>query len=287
MKSLRKDVPSKKATGANTAVADMALQQLLDESHITGNHGYPMTSEPRLNIDIPAKKSPIRRPAGGKSPVMLRKSSPHMASGYSNKLTWGTTASAAYGTHMSTSQYSCSFRVQHRVGNDEKVVVLGSIPQLDKWSWDGPHSHTLKWTQGDVWVSPVPLLTTQYFFHYKYAVVNKDDHVVRWERGVDRCADFEIMPDTKMSGDYTNPTDYFYQMELNGDTPSGSIKHLQMNEEWEKFWVSFMIYDVNEDPYDEFFFDCKKVNAHQMPMSPMPREFVWMSPKYGRNIRPW
>ena len=65
-----------------------------------------------------------------------------------------------------------------------------------------------------MWISPKPLITRQYFFHYKYAVVNNDDYVIRWERGVDRCADLEIMPENCVTSEYQNPTEYFYHMEV-------------------------------------------------------------------------
>ena len=75
-------------------------------------------------------------------------------------------------------------------------------------------------------------------------------------------------------------------METNRDTGM-RVKNVQLNEEWEKFWVSFMIFHPSEDNYDELLFDCPKVGVHRMPMTPMPKEFNWMSSKYGRVMRPW
>ena len=68
-----------------------------------------------------------------------------------------------------------------------------------------------------MWESVRPMLTHQFHFYYKYAIVKTDsykgDHVISWERGVDRVADLEIMPEASVVGNSYNPTDYFYDME--------------------------------------------------------------------------
>jgi hypothetical protein len=63
--------------------------------------------------------------------------------------------------------YQVTFQVHRRVDFGQTIIVLGSIPELDKWKKKGPFRHELRWTEGDVWVSKEPLVTSQYFFHYK------------------------------------------------------------------------------------------------------------------------
>lgn len=110
--------------------------------------------------------------------------------------------------------------------------------------------------------------------------------MISWERGVDRVADLEIMPDARNIHEFANTTELFYKMETNKDTGM-RVKNVQLNEEWEKFWVSFMIFHPSEDNYDELLFDCPKVGVNMMPMTLMPQEFTWMNPKYGKVMRPW
>ncbi len=59
----------------------------------------------------------------------------------------------------------------------------------------------MKWTEGDIWVSKEPLITNSFFFSYKYSLFEKEGYqLVGWERGVDRIADLEIMPDFRAVG---------------------------------------------------------------------------------------
>ena len=40
-----------------------------------------------------------------------------------------------------------------------------------------------------------------YFFSYKYAIIDQNETtLVGWERGIDRIADLEIMPDSRVVG---------------------------------------------------------------------------------------
>lgn len=143
----------------------------------------------------------------------------------------------------------------------------------------------LRWTEGDIWVSKEPLVTSEYFFHYKYAIV-EDNKVIGWERGVDRVADLEILPDMRNGRLYNCPTELFYDMECK-HPGSPTTKICVLNEIWEKLTVSFMVYHPSEDHNDELLFDCPRVNARNMMMHRMPREFEWMNPKYGQMMRPW
>ena len=117
-------------------------------------------------------------------------------------------------------QYEVSFRVKHKAEPGTQLVVLGSINELDNWKEQGPFSQPLKCSYDgpdQVWESVKPMVTRQYHFYYKYAIVKTDGykgtHVIAWERGVDRVADLEIMPEKEVVGESYNPTDYFYEME--------------------------------------------------------------------------
>lgn len=78
------------------------------------------------------------------------------------------------------------------------MCVLGSIQELGKWK---EYKHAMKWTAGDVWVSKEPLITNSFFFSYKYSWFEKEGfQLVGWERGIDRIADLEIMPDCRNVG---------------------------------------------------------------------------------------
>lgn len=175
--------------------------------------------------------------------------------------------------------------MHRRVDFGRTIIVLGNIPELDQWRKTGPFKHELRWTEGDIWVSKEPLVTTKYFFHFKYAIV-ENNYVVGWERGVDRVADLEILPDMKNGRLYSCPTELFYDMETRVWRPP-STKIITFNECWEKLTVSFMVYHPSEDNHDELLFDCPRVGARNLMMTKMPREFAWMDPKYGQMMRPW
>jgi hypothetical protein len=131
------------------------------------------------------------------------------------------------------------------------------------------------------------MVTHQTFFYYKYALV-QNDYVVGWERGVDRVADLELMPDSSVTQNSFKPPDYFYDMEDECKIAEQSdFKRIQLNETWEKLWVSFMVYHPYAEATDEILFTCDKVGVSMQPMAQMTREFEWMDPKYGTNVRPW
>ena len=109
----------------------------------------------------------------------------------------------------------------------------------------------MKWTEGDVWVSKQPLITNNFFFTYKYSWFEKEGHqLVGWERGIDRIADLEIMPDCRNVGReldalannneglYNSQKVFEYQIaqdNLNGISSTNITKHIQYNDEWESY----------------------------------------------------
>lgn len=51
----------------------------------------------------------------------------------------------------------------------------------------------MKWTDGHNWITE-NLVTDKPFFLYKY-VICKGDEIIRWEKGANRIADVEVLPD--------------------------------------------------------------------------------------------
>lgn len=78
------------------------------------------------------------------------------------------------------------------------MAVCGSLPELGSWE---KFICQLKWTEGNVWVTNSPITTTQYYFTYKYVVLKADGLTSsRWEAGIDRIADLEVLPHTLQEG---------------------------------------------------------------------------------------
>ena len=187
-------------------------------------------------------------------------------------------------------EYRVRFKINKAVNYGETVIVIGSIPELDRWTKQGPHHHIMRHTGNNNWESIEPLVTRSSFFHYKYACI-KDNYVQYWERGIDRCADLEIAPDANKSADHMySAADRLLANDTHIASVSdytGSIKHIVMEEKWERFLISFMVFHPTDDGFDEMFFNCPKIGKYNEPMKPMPRAFNWMQSKYGRDVMPW
>lgn len=122
--------------------------------------------------------------------------------------------------------------------------------------------HEMKWSEGDIWTSKTPLITQSAFFCYKYAVFeDKFTKLIGWERGIDRIADLEIMPDLRIVGKdldaHQNNMEglYNYETSCNPDSNSslfqniGSLssaarqKQVQYNDDWEQYQVGFTVWN--------------------------------------------
>ena len=89
--------------------------------------------------------------------------------------------------------YQITFRVHKEVNYGETLCVLGSIPELGNWK---EFKHHMKWSEGNIWESITPLSTHSFYFQYKYTLLeDKGTRQIDWEKGVDRLADLELMPD--------------------------------------------------------------------------------------------
>ena len=52
----------------------------------------------------------------------------------------------------------------------------------------------IKWTEGHNWVTDNLVVSSKRYFLYKY-VIMEDGKVKRWEKGANRIADLDVLPD--------------------------------------------------------------------------------------------
>jgi len=83
--------------------------------------------------------------------------------------------------------YSIHFSVNYETVVGENVCVLGSIPELGNWKTFKAH---MVWTEGHIWKTVHPVVTTEPMFRYKYALLDgendSDQTLQRWETGINR-----------------------------------------------------------------------------------------------------
>ena len=69
----------------------------------------------------------------------------------------------------------------------ENMCILGSIPELGSWKEFKAH---MVWTEGHIWKTTEPIITSEPMFSYKYALLDGENdqaqELQQWERGVDR-----------------------------------------------------------------------------------------------------
>ena len=92
------------------------------------------------------------------------------------------------------------------------------------------------WTPGHIWETVKPIVTSTPRFKYKYALLDgengKEQELICWEKGIDRLAELALLPAT---GGYES---------------SSNLKHVHLDDEWEKFKVAFSVYYPTDSPYD-------------------------------------
>lgn len=125
----------------------------------------------------------------------------------------------------------------------------------------------MKWTDGHLWVTE-NLVTDRPYFLYKY-VICRGGEAVTWEKGANRIADVEVLPDlTDTSKDpRISPSPSIASMSSkmssisrkSGDerrrksvSPTkspvrNSLRHVQIEDEWEHFKIKFSINDPIEE----------------------------------------
>lgn len=146
----------------------------------------------------------------------------------------------------------------------------------------------MQWTDGHIWESITPLVTHSYYFQYKYSLLDKNGtELINWEKGVDRLADLEIMPDhsqAKQTGLYNTPLSGPELSMMNKSSTTSGIKQVHYNDVWEQYNLSFTIWHPIENMHEEWIFDNNK--AHDIQMHKLPRQINWMDVKYGKAMQP-
>ena len=115
-------------------------------------------------------------------------------------------------------QFSLDLSIYYQTKLGESLAVIGSIEELGCWKIIKKH---MKWSEGNIWVLDQPIFTQKSFFKYKYVLLYKGE-LIKWEDGIDRILDFEILQNSNNIFDNSN----FYQ----ADT-----KYCKLKDHWEKF----------------------------------------------------
>lgn len=84
-----------------------------------------------------------------------------------------------------------------------------------------------------------PILTAKNYFKYKYVLMNKGQ-LVKWEDGIDRIVDLDILPNT----------DFMKQ----------ETKSCVLKDEWEKFGLRLSVYLPFEEQQDQLFLQIQTSN---------------------------
>ena len=87
--------------------------------------------------------------------------------------------------------YGLTLSIYYETNLGQSIGVIGSTEELGRWKEVKVH---LKWKKGHVWVMEQPLLTKYQYFKYKYVLL-KNDEIEKWESGIDRIADLELLPE--------------------------------------------------------------------------------------------
>jgi hypothetical protein len=148
------------------------------------------------------------------------------------------------------------------------LYVIGDIAEFGS-SFSSDNKIPLKWTEGHIWVSERPVITSSQFFKYKYIMIdqrskNRDDETNY------RVADMDVM-----SG---------YQ----------NSNRINMEDEWETFKVRFTVFHpiIHANQQLRIHGNTPELgnwstNSSPIIMSQSNRLNHWMSEKYGENVRPY
>mmetsp|Transcript_5298 Transcript_5298/g.8930 ORF Transcript_5298/g.8930 Transcript_5298/m.8930 type:complete len:117 (+) Transcript_5298:471-821(+) len=110
----------------------------------------------------------------------------------------------------------------------------------------------MKWTEGHIWVSERPLITNNYYFQYKYVLLDEEKtNLIAWERGVDRIADLEILPKATSLSNGNRFYDLSTQNTYQAQETAESVKRVELNDEWEHYTVTFSVSHPVDDMHDE------------------------------------
>ena len=184
--------------------------------------------------------------------------------------------------------YHLKLKLQCEVDFNQRICVVGSIPQLGNWQDVLCH---MRWTEGHVWVLDEAIQTQQPHFTYKY-VLMEDDEILKWESGIDRIADLELLPDlTKKTSDFVKKQQQMLVEKVqhleNKIHLVNQIKNVVINDEWETYSINFTVFQ----PFEDNIFDMRlEGNREELDLKVMKKaEKVsdWMDFKYGQKIKPY
>ena len=166
--------------------------------------------------------------------------------------------------------YSLTLRVKYVTVPGENICVLGSIPELGLWK---EFKAFMVWTEGHIWETVKPIVTTTQMFRYKYALLDgengKAQELLHWEKGIDRVIECPLLPEQPGS--------------------TASLKHVHMNDEYEKFRVLFSVFYPTETRQDQLMVQTEHPveGVKIIELRKAPQSERWMYHKYGQDMQPW
>lgn len=89
-------------------------------------------------------------------------------------------------------RYHLTLALQYETQMGEEVCVVGSLEEFGLWQ--DHRQCRMRWTPKHIWVAEDIELLNKPYFMYKYVVV-KDGRIVKREKGANRIADLEAMPE--------------------------------------------------------------------------------------------
>ena len=82
------------------------------------------------------------------------------------------------------------FKIIYKAELGQSISVLGNCSKLGNWRQVS--AHPLQCSDGEIWESVNNLNTDSSFFLYKYVVVF-NNQIYKFEEGMDRIADLELL----------------------------------------------------------------------------------------------
>jgi len=173
--------------------------------------------------------------------------------------------------------YHVNLKMYYETKMKESICVCGSIPELGNWKEFKCH---MKWTEGHIWVTEEPIVTDKYFFTYKYlALGDNRTTLIGWERGVDRIADLEVLPNLEFSE--------YGQLNLQGKYKGREVKNVEINDDWENFIVKFSVSHPVDESGDQLSLEGNVSFLKNISMARPTLGKDWMPIKYGKGQYPW
>jgi len=179
-------------------------------------------------------------------------------------------------------EHQVTLRIRYKCEQGEHMAVCGNIPEIGEWK----KFVELKWTEGDLWETKVPIQTRKSHFYYKFILMNNGEKV-KFEEGVDRIADLVILPEIAHP---SQSPDGVHKLKK-GKYP---LKFVELNSEWESFNVIFSVFHplVNSDDQMRLYSEDPlfKAGSYGNPPIYMERSVKsksWYNEKYGEGVKPY